>query len=36
MEQFFLVPVSVYNKSSKTQSVKKQELLKYSAEHNLT
>ena len=31
MEQFFLVPVSVYNKSVTTQSVTKQELPKYEA-----
>ena len=33
MEQFFLVPASVYNKSVTTQSVTKQELPKYKAEH---
>ena len=32
MEQFFLVPVSVYNKSVTTQSVTKQKLPKYKAE----
>ena len=32
MEQFVLVPASVYNKSVTTQSVKKQELPKYKAE----
>ena len=32
MEQFVLVPVSVYNKSVTTQSVTKQELPKYKAE----
>ena len=32
MEQFFLVPASVYNKSVTTQSVTKQELPKYKAE----
>ena len=32
MEQIFLVPASVYNKSVNTQSVKKQELSKYKAE----
>ena len=33
MEQFVLVPASVYNKSVTTQSVTKQELPKYKAEH---
>ena len=33
MEQFVLVPASVYNKSETTQSVTKQELPKYKAEH---
>ena len=32
MEQFVLVPASVYNKSVTTQSVTKQELPKYKAE----
>ena len=32
MEQFILVPASVYNKSVTTQSVTKQELPKYKAE----
>ena len=32
MEQFVLVPASVYNKSVTTQSVKKQKLPKYKAE----
>ena len=32
MEQFFLVPASVYNKSVTVQSVTKQELPKYKAE----
>ena len=32
MEQFVLVPASVYNKSVITQSVTQQELLKYKAE----
>ena len=32
MEQFVLVPASVYNKSVTTQSAKKQELPKYKAE----
>ena len=32
MEQFVLVPVSVYNKSVTTQSVTKQEILKFKAE----
>ena len=32
MEQFVLVPASVYNKSLTTQSVTKQELPKYKAE----
>ena len=32
MEQFLLVPASVYNKSVTTQSVTKQELAKYKAE----
>ena len=32
MEQFFLVPASVYNKSVTTQSVTKEELPKYKAE----
>ena len=32
MEQFVLVPASVYNKSATTQSVTKQELPKYKAE----
>ena len=32
MEQFVLVPASVYNKSVNTQSVTKQELPKYKAE----
>ena len=32
MEQFVLVPASVYNKSVTAQSVKKQELPKYTAE----
>ena len=32
MEQFFLVPASVYNKSVTTQSVTKQELPKYKTE----
>ena len=36
MEQFVLVPVSVYNKSVTTQSVTKQELLKYKAEQTLS
>ena len=35
MQQFVLIPVSVYNnKSLKTQSTTKQELLKYSADRN--
>ena len=34
MEQFVLVPASVYNKSVTTQSVTKQELPMYKAEHN--
>ena len=33
MEQFVLVPASVYNKKVTTQSVTKQELPKYKAEH---
>ena len=32
MEQFVLVPASVYNKSVTTQSVTKQEIPKYKAE----
>ena len=36
MEQFVLVPASVYNKSLTTQSVTKQELPKYKAEQPLT
>ena len=32
MQQFVLVPASLYNKSVTTQSVTKQELLKYKAE----
>ena len=36
MEQFVLVPASVYNKSVTTQSVTKQELPKYKAEQPLT
>ena len=32
MEQFVLVPASVYNKSVTTQSVRKQEIPKYKAE----
>ena len=36
MEQFVLVPVSVYNKSVTTQSVTKQELPKYKAEQSPT
>ena len=36
MEQFVLVPASVYNKSLITQSVTKQELSKYQLSQNLT
>ena len=36
MEQFVLVPASVYNKSVTTQSVTKQELPKYKAEQSPT
>ena len=36
MEQFVLVPASVYNKSLKTQSVTKQDLPNYQAEQNPT
>ena len=36
MEQFVLVPASVYSKSVTTQSVTKQELPKYKAEQPLT
>ena len=36
MEQFVLVPASVYNKSVTAQSVTKQELPKYKAEQPLT
>ena len=36
MEQFVLVPASVYNKSLITQSVTKQELPKYQPSQNLT
>ena len=36
MEQFVLVPASVYNKSVTTQSVIKQQLLKYKAEQPRT
>ena len=36
MEQFVLVPASVYNKSVTTQSVTKQELPKYKAEQPTT
>ena len=36
MEQFVLVPASVYNKSVTTQSVTKQGLQKYKAEQRLT
>ena len=36
MQQFFLVPASVYNKSVATQSVTKQELPKYKAEQRAT
>ena len=36
MEQFFLVPASVYNKSLNTKAVTKQELPKYQAEQNPT
>ena len=35
MEQFVLVPASVYNKSLITQSVTKQELPKYPPSENL-
>ena len=36
MEQFVLVPASVYNKNLKTQAVTEQELPKYEAEQNRT
>ena len=36
MDQFFLVPASVYNKSLITQSVTKQELPKHQPSQNLT
>ena len=36
MEQFVLVPASVYNKSVTTQSITKQELPKYKAEQPFT
>ena len=36
MEQFVLVPASVFNKSVTTQSVTKQELPKYKAEQHPT
>ena len=36
MEQFVLVPASVYNKSSVTQSITKQELPKYQPSQNPT